>query len=233
MGWADGSPIRRSYTWVLLANEQGRIVGFGRRLGAGFPAILVSDNTPPSLAWVGFANRLIPATSISAYAVDTRRGGLFRITGSVPVSALLSSSLNEASGMIAGVTWQKDSIWSENYLPARVVFGQIPPGSSYGSWSGSDANRGQIISSTFVNPPNACVILPILHGPEGGGLSVELIDSDTGQAIVSAPMQNGDTRWEYWRVPLSPSVHHLRVVARDQGDSWGEWLAVATPLTCR
>ena len=232
MGWADGSLLRRTFTWVVLANERGQIIGFGKRLAAGFPAILVSDNTPPSLAWVGFTNLSIPAQSISAYAVDARRGGLFRIAGSVPSPAVRSTSLEGTAGVVPGVTWQKDAIWSD-MLPARVIFGQTPPGVAYASWSGSDANQGQIVSSTFPSPANSCLTLPVLHGPKGGGLSVEVIDAETGQSIASAPIQDGDTRWEFWRVPIFPAVHNLHVVARDNGKEWGEWLAIASPLTCR
>lgn len=241
MGWADSSQLRladntqlrRTYTWVALANESGRIVGFGRRIAAGFPSNLLSDTLPGSLGWVGFANSSVPAQSISAYAVDSRRGGLFKIPGSISMPALQHGSLEESTGMLPEVTWQKDAIWTENTLPPRVLVGETPPGVTYGSWSGNDANRGQIVSSTFETPANGCLILPVIHGPRVHGLSAEIIDVDTAKPIASAPMQDDDTTWEYWRIPLSPAVHHLREVARDDGPGWGEWLAIATPLTCR
>jgi len=142
------------------------------------------------------------------------------------------ASLEETGAPVAPLTWQKDPIWSER-LPALVPFGQIPPGVSYASWSGNDAYTGQLVSSTFPTPQNGCIILPVLHGPKSGGLSVELIDADTGQSIAAAPMQDGDTRWEYWRAAVPASVQHLRVDARDAGKDWGEWVGTAAPLTCR
>jgi len=233
VGWADGSILRRPYSWVLLANERGDILGFGRHFPAGFPAVLRSDDTPPSLAWVGFANLATPSRSISAYVIDPRRGGLFPIAGSVPVPAVQPAALEETAGSIPGLTWQKDSAWSENTLPPHVLYGQFPPGVNYGSWSGNDRNSGQLVSSTFAAPANACIILPVLHGPKAGGLSVDLMNADTGQAVATAPMQDGDTHWEYWRVPISSTVQHLRVTARDAGKDWGQWVATANPLTCR
>lgn len=231
-GWADATGLRRSYTWIVLTNENGRIIGFGRRLAAGFPAILASDNTPSSLAWAGFTNLSIPTQSISAYAVDSRRGGLYQISGSVPIPVLRQGSLEETAGNIPEITWQKSKIWTRA-LPGRVEFGQVPPGEVNASWSGNDANEGDLISSSFVSPPNGCLTLPVLHGPKTGGLSVTVMDADTAQPVAKAPMQDGDTRWEYWRVPVPATVRHLRVVASDKGKAWGEWVATANPLTCR
>lgn len=233
LGWADGSSLRRSYRWILLANERGEIVGFGERLPAGFPSKLRADDVPPSLAWVGFVNLTWPSQQISAYVIDARRGGLFPIAGSISVPAVQPATLEDAAGSLAGVTWQKDPIWSENRLPTLVPFGQVPPGPIWGSWSGNDANRGQLVSSPFAAPANSCVILPILHGPKSGGLSVDLADADTGQTLATAPMQDEATRWEYWRVPIPTAVHHLRITARDEGKDWGEWVATANPLACR
>lgn len=233
IGWADGSTLRRAYSWLVFTNEHNTIIGFGRRLPAGFPAFLTTNTTPPSLSWVGFVNLSIPVQFISAYAVDLRRGGLFRIAGSIPVPSTHRATPQEAAEAITGLTWQRDPTWTETSLPTGVDFGQVPSGVIYGSWSGNDVNQGQITSSIFSRPTNSCVILPVLHGPMAAGLTVDLIDADNGQSVAAAPMQNADDMWEYWRIPLPTSVQHLRILARDAGKDWGEWVALATPLTCR
>ncbi len=232
-GWADESAERRSYDWVVLANEGRQIVGFGRRIPAGFPDSARGIRTPPSLGWVGFVNLSVKTKSVFAYVLDSHRRGLFPIAGSFPVPLLAPATLDEAGASIPGITWQKDPSWMTGGLPLHVDFGAAPAGPVYSSWGGSDAHTGKMSSSPFAAPASGCLILPVLHGPSADGLSVDLRNAATGEVMASAPMQSRDTQWEYWRVSIDESVKHLLVDARDEGRDWGQWVAVAVPLQCR
>ncbi len=66
VGWADGSAFAR----VIFVNQAGRIVGIGGKLPAGFPPDLQSDNTPSSMAWVGFINSRLETRSFSTYVIE-------------------------------------------------------------------------------------------------------------------------------------------------------------------
>jgi hypothetical protein len=108
-----------------------------------------------------------------------------------------------------------------------------PAGEIYGTWNGVGSNTGSINSSDFAAPAARCIIVPVLHGPSTERLSVELLDGDTGRVIEKMPMQDEDVQWEFWRVPVPGGTRRLRLLARDQGKAFGQWLAVATPAECR
>jgi hypothetical protein len=82
-GWADESWLRGNTGWVLFANETGKIVGFGRKLPAGFPEALTNSHTPSSLGWAGFVSLRYPVKKVTAYIVNRR--GLLTIKGEMPV----------------------------------------------------------------------------------------------------------------------------------------------------
>ncbi len=232
LGWADESPGRSQSQWIVLANEREEIVGFGRKLSAGFPRYLPAAETPPSLAWVGFVNLNVKTTSFKAYIVDARRRGLIPIGSPSAVPAVGAVTVDQTGPQIAGLAWQIDPAWRTNALPGGRYW-DPPSGPIYASWGGHDSNTGRIASSIFPVPANSCMVLPVLHGPSVEGLSVDVVDADTGQAIASAPMQDGESQWQYWRVPIAATVKHARLIAQDQGSGWGQWLAIGEPRECR
>ena len=71
-GWVDDTTLRGLYTWIVLTNEDGRIVGFGKRLPAGFPPDLRSLRIPSALGWVGFVSTKQKVSTVSAYVLDSR-----------------------------------------------------------------------------------------------------------------------------------------------------------------
>lgn len=229
-GWVDDSQMRGSNGWILLANEAGRIVGFGRKLPAGFPAVFDNPRTPPALGWVGFVNLNYPTKSFSAYAIDRR--GLFPIEGSAGVPDVRVSTWQRAGPQIRGIQWEMDPSWTVNSPPPKGFFGQGPDKPVYWSWSGADSNTGRITSSAFTAPANACVILPVVQGPRVAGLSAAVVDADTGHMVATAPLQNVDHQWVFWRLPLPASAKRLRIFAQDEGKDWGEWLAIGNPSQC-
>ncbi|HTU45472.1 MAG TPA: hypothetical protein VMF91_10445 [Bryobacteraceae bacterium] len=230
-GWADESRLRRSRGWILLANESGQIVGFGRKLPAGFPGALENPRTPPALGWVGFVNLNYPTKSFSAYVIEN--GSLFPIQGSASVPDVQVSTWERAGPQIQGMQWQMDPSWTINSPPPPGIFGQGPHKPVYWSWSGADHNTGRITSSVFNAPANACMILPVLQGPKDGGLSAGVVDAEKGQMVASVPLQDTVHQWVFWRLPLPPQVRRLRIVAQDLGTSWGEWLAIGNPSQCK
>lgn len=233
VGWADALSFRGAqYASIVLTNETGRIAGFGERLRAGFPADLRTPHTPPSLAWVGFLNLEIPAHSFTAYVVDPRRKGLFLIPGSFAVPEIRAMSVHDLGLPITGIQWERDAAWTRDGYPTASLFDTPPPEPIYASWSGSHTNTGRMISSIFPAPENDCMILPVLHGPLATGQSIEIQDADTGKPAITIPMQNGDSQWQFWRLPFNSAVKHLRIIAGDEGRDWGEWLAVGPPSRC-
>ncbi len=228
-GWFDDFGTRGGTGWILLGNEDGKIVGFGKKLPAGYPDALDNPRTPPSLGWVGLVNLRYPAKEVSAYVIKKR--GLVPLQGAIAVPELQAVAWEPGRVRVQGIDWEKTGNWKANDLPQHVPFGH---GTAlfYSSWVGNDANTGRIFSSVFNAPANGCVILPVLQGPRAGGLSTELINADSGRVISAIPFQNAPQTWKFWRVPIDASVKNLRIVGEDQGTGWGEWLAIGSPLLC-
>lgn len=232
-GWVDDTTLRGPYTWVVLTNQDGRIVGFGKRLSAGFPPDVQSPRIPSALGWVGFVSTKQKVSTVSAYVLDSRKKWLVPIEGSAQIPPVQALAAEEVGAPLPKLRWQTDPSWTVNRLPQQVDFGPGPQPPIYVSWSGSDAGTGQAISSAFAPPANNCVVMPVLHGPSAEGLSVDLQDAATGASIASAPMQDSDMQWSYWRILVPPTAKQLKIVARDEGKGWGQWVGVADPFACR
>jgi hypothetical protein len=230
VGWVNSDDARDPFPRIFLANERGQIVGFGRRPAAGFPSDLRSLKTPEHESWVAFVNLAIPSRSISAYAAT--RHGLAAIDGGAVVPALGAARPNEAGAPLGDIVWQMDKTWALNGIPVLPVYGWLPPTAAYSSWQGHDEHTGQIVAE-FRAPANACIVLPVLHGPSIGGASARLLDADSGVVLADLPFRDRDVLWSLWRVPLNSNVKRLRFVATDDGRDWGQWLAVSAPMQCK
>jgi len=228
-GWTDESS-ENSGGWFALANEAKQIVGFGRRLPAGFPPSLPAYSAPPSSGWVGFANLAYPSKQIFVYAITP--AGLLPMAGSVAVPALDAVNMYATGSPIPGITWRAESIRISSELPQLLVH-NTPPGPIYSTWNGDDGNQGQIDSSDFAVPASGCFILPVLHGPSTDGLSVEIINAETAQTVAAAPMQDYVKWWSYWRFHAGSNVQKVRVSVQDHGSGWGQWIAIGQPYECR
>jgi hypothetical protein len=231
-GWADESIIGRSYRWVLLANAEGEIVGLGQKLPAGFPRDLSAWEVPPSLGWVGFVNLQYPAKSISAYLVDNRRGTLFRLRKQYELPTAQAATSEQTGPTIPGLTWSGTGPWPQGHVPVAPK-GPGPQGRIYSSWGNSDRDQGGWHSSAFDTPVGGCLILPVLHGPRVEGLSVTVTDVNSGDVLATAPMQDGMTDWNFWRVQITGATKRIQVNASDTGIGWGEWVALTDPANCR
>lgn len=80
-GWTE--PDRHGSEEIILLNEKQQVVGFGRKLAAGFPWELRNPATPNPLAWVAFVNFRYGVQTVSAYFL--RRGHLEPIGTPIPI----------------------------------------------------------------------------------------------------------------------------------------------------
>jgi len=73
----------------------------------------------------------------------------------------------------------------------------------------------------------------VLHGLSAYGQSVKLMDAHTKAVIAAAPMFDGRSIWERWRIGIPPSVQRVFVFAKDAGEGGNQWIAVGGPAACR
>jgi hypothetical protein len=191
---------------------------------------LHTSKTPEQESWVAFVNSEIPGKTLSVYALT--RHGMGQIEGMVAVPSFEAASRTDGGAPVKDIVWHVDKGWAENGIPVLPAYGWQPSNRAYSSWHGSDANVGQI-TGEFATPANACVVLPLLHGPKAGGISSQLVDADTGTVLADFPFRDADPFWYLWRVPVPGKVKHLRFVGTDNGHDWGQWLAVTTPMACK
>lgn len=231
-GWFDTSTTSfRHARWVLFENEAGQIVGFGRKLPAGFPDSIDSPHTPPSLGWVGFIKLNYAFKTFSTFVIDKR--GLVPLEGPMLIPPEQIADGQHAGAQIPGIQWQMDPGWTRDGVPQHWPFGYAPQYPVYASWSGNDANTGRLSSSAFARPQDGCLILPVLQGPRGRDLSAGVANPATNQPIAHARFNNGPNAWRFWRMTIPQDVKQVRVFAEDNGKGWGQWLAVGPPLRCQ
>jgi hypothetical protein len=127
--------------------------------------------------------------------------------------------------------WNADPAWTRNGFHPSV--GTLSGETLYGSYSGSDANRGMLTSAAFETSRRGCIALPIAHGPSTGGQSVRLEAADSGEDLGAIRLDQNNGNWRYWAIYFSRDVPELRIVADDRGDQFGQWVAVGEPHSCR
>jgi hypothetical protein len=230
VGWADVSAARGPFRWLLLMDDQKRVVGFGEWLPAGFPSELRTEVTPTQEAWVGFINNGEARSGSSVRAAVVTRKGLVPLHGVAVVPTVEAVSHAETGGAIPNVVWTSDGrapaagvrqAPKYGWLPLEPAY-QIPP---HGS--------GRMLSSAFDAPVNGCVVVPILHGRFTRGLSAHLLDADSGKLLAELPFRDGDELWSAWRVRIPVETKHLQIAATDDGRDFFQWIAVSAPLACK
>jgi hypothetical protein len=60
-----------------------------------------------------------------------------------------------------------------------------------------------------------------------------LVDSERDADLGRIRLDERNGNWRYWAVYFSREVAALRIVAEDQGDRFGQWVAVGEPHVCR
>ncbi len=227
-GWAD--PDRRGSQQIILVNEKGNIAGFGGKLPAAFPLDLRNGRTPFSEGWVAFANLKYAAQSITPFLLN--RGSMHPMGSPIAVNSSLTRVPQDVGLLLTTFEWQMDPTWKRDAIPALRDPGNVPRGAVFGTWSRDNRNTGDLTSSAFDAPITGCLLIPVSHGMFVPGLSLSLVDASDGRVVQTIPMQDGDMGWQFWRLVVQAATPRLRIVARDQGSGWDEWLALATPSAC-
>ena len=77
------------------------------------------------------------------------------------------------------------------------------------------------------------MVLPVLQGPSTSGISVRILNAETGEKLTDIPMQGGDSSWKFWRIALYPAINRILIAVDDEGSDRGQWIAVSDPRQCR
>ncbi len=230
VGWADVSAARGPFRWLLLMDEQERVVGFGEWLPAGFPPELRTEITPTQEAWVGFINYAAAAPKSGIRAAVVTRKGLVPLRGVASVPSIEAASASEIGGVLPNVIWTGERLVSPTSVQQPPAYGWLPSEPAYRL---PPHAAGRIVSSPFDAPLKGCVVIPILHGNFTRGLSAHLLDSDSGKQLAELPFRDGDRLWSAWRVRFPSEVKHLRIAAADDGRDFFQWIVVSAPLSCK
>jgi hypothetical protein len=95
-----------------------------------------------------------------------------------------------------------------------------------GSWVRGDGDTGRVQLGPFDTGNAEAVALPILTGPVSRGLSITVIDSQSGATVARLSPPPVFAKWRAWKISLPKHNMRLEIIAQDQGMEWGEWLAV-------
>ena len=229
-GWAAGRVS--GFRQVLFTNEKQKIIGFGFRPPMGLPAELSTPNTPARGGWIGFFPAKFRATRVSVYVVDPHGQGLWRIPETFSVPPIGQVAPPDVGPDVKDLRWQMDPAWTRDGTGPGTPFGPVPSGTVYGTGKSSKGKTGQIASSPFAPPAGNCLVIPVLDG-WSTVFSVELLDAGSGQVLSKVPMNDGEFHWGFWRLPIKQGTKRVRLVARDEGQTKDQWLAIASPAECR
>jgi hypothetical protein len=229
-GWAWDRAMDRPPRDIVLVNRAGVIVGFGETRPGGYPRNDPARRPPSDWDWAGFARSTGMSGTIQAYAI-VHRGQMACAMGSPrPAPSIERIPASRVGAPIHISEWKADPAWTLNGFHPSV--GTLGREVLYGSYSGSDANQGVLTSAPFTAGGQACIALPVAHGPSVGGQSVRLVESDSGKTVQSIPLSETSGTWQYWAVELQ-GVDKLRIVAEDRGRQFGQWVAVGEPHLCQ
>ena len=231
-GWVDTSGSGED---LLLVNEEGAVVGFGRKLPTGLPSQLPQSPLLTRLGWAGFTNNRFPGHRIQAYVVDHTRKQLVPVGSpfTVPANLMVLAGPNQIGSAIGNIRWKTDSGWKQNALPPGVNAGSTPFHNFFSSWVHSDGDTGELHSEVFEVPAGHCLIFPVVHGPTSSQLSVEIQNGVAGSLLARVPMRDADTQWLFWRLDVPKNVKTVSITARDDGPNWGQWVAIGPPAECQ
>ena len=233
IGWADDSEFRLPFTRIVITDETGTIRGFGQRFQGGFPLSASIPAFPASLGWAAYIPADLAGKKVFASVIDPRKFGLMPIDAGLRMPRIAAADLKHVGPPITGIHWKLQLETPDDNLPGGRPLGDIPPGPVHSTYGGSDAAAGLIKSAVFERPKDGCLILPVFTGPVVNRLSAHLEDAATGIILEDLPLRNSRSQWHFWQVKVEPANETLRLVAEDEGRGWGQWIAVATPLTCQ
>jgi hypothetical protein len=120
--------------------------------------------------------------------------------------------------------WTKDGLY-----PA--VAGPPIAGPVYGSWSGSDTNKGIIKLGPLYVRNAAAIAIPLITGPRNVGMEVKVVDVKTGELLGVLSPPPARLQWWAWRVALPEDQPEMTImiIAEDNGAGWGQWQGIGAP----
>jgi hypothetical protein len=183
--------------------------------------------TPPALAFMGFVRSSHDAGPLTAWVWAHPNKTLHRMGDPIQIPDM--SVAAESGAPVAGVTWEMDFGFHLNGQLVSDENGPAPAGPIYGSFGSN--KTGELRSNDFVAPDH-CLVLPVLHGLSAYGQSVQVMDAETKALIAAAPMFDGQSVWERWRISIPPGVRRVFVFAQDAGEGGTQWVAVGAPSAC-
>jgi hypothetical protein len=209
---------------VILTSQSGTVIGFA---ASGRHFSILTDTLiglPESEnIWRGFL-KADDNEVIVAYALLSN-GFACRFGQSKPsLNYLIPVPMDEA-GPIIDVPFHAADAWTVNgqwpfidKLPLNDVI--------YGSWSGKEKNVGEMVAGPLTIGADP-LLIPIVTGPVVNGLSIEIIDTDTGNilAVYTLPVT---MNWQLFKFDFSKEFigKSVNITMSDQGDGWGEWFGV-------
>jgi hypothetical protein len=212
---------------VLFTNLDRKVVGFGQRPKAGFPMGFGAWETPPALAFMGFVRSSPDAGPLTAWVWAHPNKTLHRMGDPIQIPDM--SVAAESGALLPGVTWDTGMSFHLNGQLVSDENGPLPAGPIYGSFG---SNRTGELRSNDFETPDHCLVLPVLHGWSAYGQSVKVMDAETKAVIAAAPMFDGRSVWERWRIGIPPTVRRVFVFAQDAGEGGNQWVAVGAPSFC-
>jgi hypothetical protein len=228
-GWAWDKKNARAPQTIILADKSGRIVGVTRKtFERGDVAVSLPVTRALPVGWRGY---VVPtgADPVTAYLLESDGRSVCPV-GSLPTrQQTQEAAFSELLAPIVAPVgiegaWTKDGYNQEA--------GQPPfDGPVYASWSGRDANTGTLHLGPFSVSNQIAIAIPVVSGPENGGLLVKAVNAKTGALIAAMAPPPVRRQWWVWRVDLPTAQPDLTVniVAEDRGRNWGQWEALGMP----
>jgi hypothetical protein len=237
-GWAWDRKNEIGVQRIVLVNSDDVIVGFA---SGGFNRLDVLHASAQvrnkRVGWKGFAKLLGPGL-IRAYAyleqgrIGCLIGARAAPTESVGLTMESVDSDFSAVGSSIRAAYASSGGWTMN---GQNPSAGAPPvsGAIYGSWSGADANQGEITLGPF-NAPGGTFVLPIVTGPSSRGQAVTIKDAVTGEVYVDfRPLARGAWRALRFTLPAEKADRPLLVIVTDKGSDNGQWTAIGQPHAAR
>jgi hypothetical protein len=212
-GWAWDAGAGRPVRDVVLADENGRIVG----VCAGGHDEQGEARGGPGSAWRGHGRGTSATRAVTAYALTAGRGLCrlgelpFAHPALAPVSALSGRAVVERALVLGGA-------WAEVRGPGD--------GAALAS-----RGKGAVAFGPWTPARAAAVGLPLRVGPVPWPISVYLCDVGTGTMLGGLAPAASPAAWSVWRftVPDFLVGRTLGILVEDRGLRAGEWVEVGLP----
>ena len=231
-GWAWDRATGEAPARIVLTDAAGVVVGYAM---TGFPSH-AAPQVPDKVRFgrAGWNGHLMVerATNVTAYALTgdgqaacplepTRKIGSADIVRVAPAT--------QAGPTIPMEPPTIEGHWADGAYSKAA--GEPPVGGTvYASWTGNDAHTGRIRWRSGPLEGARTLLVPVVTGPSTEGLALRVIDPASGQ-VLARLQPAGFVTWKLWQItlPADGSVSTVEIQAEDNGQGWGQWLAVGQP----